>query len=82
MASRKVVPGLVSATLVVSSCGGGMPLLPEDAEFPRIPTITEQYDNRLIRVVDEEAGVVCWVIRGQDGIDCMLIEDTLLDQEK
>jgi hypothetical protein len=33
------------------------------------------------RYIDEEAGVVCWVVRGTDGggIDCLPLDDTRLD---
>lgn len=52
-----------------------------------VPTASNEDTNlssgttTLIREIDEEAGVVCWVYIGyyKGGVDCMPIADTLLD---
>jgi hypothetical protein len=49
---------------------------------PAEPTESGQYENIVFlvdRVVDEKAGVVCWVYRTY-GIDCMPLSETKLER--
>jgi hypothetical protein len=41
----------------------------------------EWVDTHIVRTVDEEAGVVCWVWYKTGGIDCLPLSQTLLGKE-
>jgi uncharacterized lipoprotein NlpE involved in copper resistance len=75
MTRSKLIVGLIAATLTLVGCVGvNQP--PEEGERTTI------YNGWIAvsRIVDTEAGIVCWVSSGSGtGIDCMPIAETTLD---
>jgi len=55
---------------------------PVDRPAETEDTISQEYTYGVTRVVDEEAGVVCWTFKSgyAGGISCLPINQTLLDE--
>lgn len=51
------------------------------SEISRINSETSAIiDNKILRIIDKQAGVVCWVFSYQGGISCLPLSDTRLDE--
>ena len=76
-----VVLLLVGIVVGISSCGVEIGYQPQDTTDSETFLISDRIQPGINRVIDKEAGVVCWVYKGLDrgGIDCLPISQTQLD---
>lgn len=69
-----IVLSFVSLLVLAASCAG-VPDAPESSQITRNEKV--RISDSIVRVIDTEAGVVCWTYYA-DGISCLPLESTLL----
>jgi hypothetical protein len=72
---------LLALSMMLVSCAL-QPTMPEPTPESNLVYRDAFYDMNVLRFVDREAGVVCWVIRGSQkgGISCLPLEQTRLEE--